>query len=122
MGRTRVFPAGTAERVAALMKQVADKGADQRLQCIWLSLQGQSPTQIAGGLGWRPGSVRRVQDRYLANGEVALVGQPRGGRRGAFEERHSSVTRHRSAYFRWLRSHSSRPPRSQVAILATCSP
>jgi transposase len=81
MGRTRDFPAGTGERVAALMKHVADKGADQRLQCIWLHLQGQSPTPIASGLGWRPGSVRRVQARYLAEGEVALVGQPRGGRR-----------------------------------------
>lgn len=74
-------PAGTAERMAMLMKQVNAKAPYQRLQCVWLATQGQTAEQIAQVLGWHPNSVRRVQRRFVIEGEAALLGVPAGGRR-----------------------------------------
>jgi transposase len=81
MARRAPFPAGTAERLAVLMKQVSTKAPYQRLQCVWLAAQGQSAEQIAQALGWHPNSVRRVQHRFEREGEAALLGAPVGGRR-----------------------------------------
>lgn len=81
MARRAAFPGGTAERMAVLMKQVRAKGTYQRLQCVWLATQGQTAEQIALALGWHPNSVRRVQRRFGAEGEAALLGAPTGGRR-----------------------------------------
>lgn len=81
MARRAPFPAGTAERVAVLLKQVGTKGAYQRLQCVWLATPGQTAEQIARALGWHPNSVRRVQHRFETAGEAALLGGRAGGRR-----------------------------------------
>src|SRR5919202_5315413 len=81
MARRAPFPAGPAERLAVLMKQVSAKAPYQRLQCVWLATQGQTAEQIAQALGWHPNSVRRVQQRFETEGEAALLGRPTGGRR-----------------------------------------
>jgi transposase len=81
MARRASFSTGTAERLAVLMKQVSAKAPYQRLQCVWLATQGQTAEQIARALGWHPNSVRRVQRRFAAEGEAALLGVPAGGRR-----------------------------------------
>jgi transposase len=81
MGQRAPFAAGTAERMAELMKQVSAKAPYQRVQCVWLATQGQTADQIAQALGWHPNSVRRVQRRFGVEGEAALLGGPAGGRR-----------------------------------------
>lgn len=77
------FPTDADARVPALLQQVADAGAYRRLLCVKLALEGQSAGQIAAALGWHPNSVQRVWSRYRAEGEVALLGRPCGGRRHA---------------------------------------
>ena len=81
MTRRVPYPAGTAERMTVLMKQGSAKAPYQRVQCIWLTTQGQTAEQIAHTLGWHASSVRRVQRRFGTEGEAALLGRPAGGRR-----------------------------------------
>jgi transposase len=75
------LPEGTAERLAALLKEAKDKAEYQRIQCVWLrAALGLRAAQIATALGWQVGSVRQVQSDYLRQGEAVLRSKPAGGR------------------------------------------
>ncbi|MDD3581983.1 MAG: hypothetical protein PHW74_13300 [Desulfobacca sp.] len=51
------------------------------MQCLWLwASLGLSADQVALALGWHVGSVRKLQARYLREGEGVLKGTGRGGR------------------------------------------
>jgi transposase len=75
------LPEGTAERLAALLKEAQDKAEYQRIQCVWLrAALGLRAAQIATALGWQVGSVRQVHSDYLRQGEAVLRSKPVGGR------------------------------------------
>jgi hypothetical protein len=75
------LPEGTAERLAALLKEASSKAEYQRIQCVWLrAALGLAATQIATALGWQVGSVRQVHSDYLRHGEAVLRSKPSGGR------------------------------------------
>src|SRR5262245_3584781 len=78
------FPADAATRIPGLLRQVADADADRRLLCVKLALDGKAAAEIAAVLGWNPPSAQRVWGRSRAEGEAALLGRPRGGRRRAY--------------------------------------
>jgi transposase len=78
------FPADAAARVPALLQHVADAAAYRRLLCVKLALDGKTAAEVAAVLGWTPNSVQRVWGRYRREGEAALLGYPRGGRRHAY--------------------------------------
>lgn len=51
------------------------------MQCLWLRASlGLSADQVATAIGWQPGSVRKLQARYLGEGAAVLKGTGRGGR------------------------------------------
>jgi transposase len=75
------MPDGAAECLAVLMKEARSKSEYQRIQCVWLrAALHWSAAEIALVVGWRAESVRRVQARYLRQGEAALRDKPRCGR------------------------------------------
>src|SRR4051794_31419047 len=78
------FPADAARRIPELLAHVADATAYRRLLCVKLALDGQTAAQIAATVGQHPNSVQRTWARYRREGEVALLGRPRGGRRHAY--------------------------------------
>jgi transposase len=51
---------------------------DEQTLAIGIRLKAQ---EVATALGWHVNSVRRLQSRYLREGEAALKGPGRGGRR-----------------------------------------
>ena len=64
------------------LKQAETKTEFQRVQCLWLrAALGLSADEVALAVGWAPTSVRRVQARYLREGEEVLHEAARGGRR-----------------------------------------
>src|SRR3954466_3435516 len=76
------LPEGTAERLAALLKEAKDKTEYQRIQCVWLRAGlGLRAAPIATALGWQVGSVGPVHSDYLRQGEAVLRSKPSGGRR-----------------------------------------
>jgi DNA-directed RNA polymerase specialized sigma24 family protein len=67
------FPDGTAERLAAMLKEANSKADYQRIQCVWLrAVLGLRAAQIATALGWQVGSVRQIHSDYLRQGEAVL--------------------------------------------------
>lgn len=78
----QAFPEGCTEKLQAALKRARTKGEFQRIQCLWLrAALGWNANQVAAAVGWRPTSVRRVQSRYLREGEAILQSPGRGGRR-----------------------------------------
>jgi transposase len=74
------LPDGTAERLAAMLKEAKSKADYQRIQCVWLRpALGLRAAQIAMALGWQVGSVRQVHSAYRRQGEAVLWGKPCGG-------------------------------------------
>lgn len=82
MRTPRRLPEGAHESLAMDLKQAKTKAEFQRVQCLWLRASlGLSADQVATAIGWHPGSVRKLQARYLQEGEAALKRTGRGGRR-----------------------------------------
>ena len=78
----RPFPEGSAEELRAAFLGARTKGEFQRAQCLWLRVALKIKAQeVATALGWHVNPVRRFQARYLREGEAALKGPGRGGRR-----------------------------------------
>jgi len=70
------------ERLYVLLKESQTKSEFQRIQCLWLREALElSSKKIAIAIGWDPSSVRRLQSKYLKEGEAALIVSARGGRR-----------------------------------------
>lgn len=78
----RTLPKGSVARLRAGLKRAQSKSEFQRLQCVWLRASwGLSADQVVTAIGWRAASVRRLQAHHLRQGEAALQGVSRGGRR-----------------------------------------
>jgi transposase len=81
MRTPKPFPEGAYENLAKDLKLAKTKGEFQRVQCLWLRASlGLSADLVATAIGWHPGSVRKLQARYLREGEAVLKGTGRGGR------------------------------------------
>jgi len=71
----------TREILFLQLKESKTKLGFQRVQCLWLRESlGLSSQEIATAIGWNPSSVRRLQARYLKEGESAFEINARGGR------------------------------------------
>ena len=78
----RQFPKDSPEKLRAALLKARTKGEFQRAQCLWLQVALKlKASEVATALGWHVNSVRRLQARYLREGEAALKGPGRGGRR-----------------------------------------
>jgi len=78
----RPISAEQTEGLRVLLREAKTKADFQRVQCVWLrATLGLSSSETARAIGWSPGRVRIVQSRYLKEGESALIGVGRGGRR-----------------------------------------
>ena len=78
----REFPEGASEKLKSALLKARTKGEFQRAQCLWLRVALKLNAQeVATALGWHVNSVRRLQSQYLREGEGALKGPGRGGRR-----------------------------------------
>jgi transposase len=81
MRTPKPLPEGAYEKLAMDLELAKTKGEFQRVQCLWLRASlGLSATQVATAIGWHVGSVRKLQARYLREGEAVLKGTGRGGR------------------------------------------
>jgi transposase len=81
MRRATPLPEGALEQLELALKETRTKAEFQRVQCVWLrAALGLSAEQVAIAIGWVPTSVRRLQARYLREGEATLQGLERGGR------------------------------------------
>jgi transposase len=70
------------ERLGQMLKQARSKADFQRVQCMWLRAElGLNHQQVARAVGWSPSRVKRVWANYLIEGETALEGVGKGGRR-----------------------------------------
>jgi transposase len=70
------------ERLGQWLQQARSKADFQRVQCLWLRAElGLHHQQVARAVGWSPSQVKRVWSSYLRQGEAALAGASKGGRR-----------------------------------------
>jgi transposase len=78
----KAFAEGAADRLEALMREAGTKAEFQRAQSLWLRAALEMPvTEIARAVLLAPNTVRVLHSRYLREGEEALAGPGRGGRR-----------------------------------------
>jgi transposase len=80
---TAVFPPGTFERMKVLLGEAKKASELKRIQCVLLGSQKISSPQIAPLVGLNSVNIRRIWDRYRAEGESALLRERRGGSRGS---------------------------------------
>ena len=81
MRTPKPLPEGSNEKLVMALKLAKTKGEFQRVQCLWLRASlGLSADKVAIAIGWHTGSVRKLQARYLREGEAVLKGTGRGGR------------------------------------------
>jgi len=80
--KPKPFPDGSLARLKEAVKSARTKAQLQQAQCLWLrAALGLSALEVAAAIGWSESNVRRFQARYLRQGEAALAGPGRGGRR-----------------------------------------
>lgn len=66
----------------SLLREAKTKADFQRVQAVWLrSMLDLPAAEVAQAIGWSEGRVKTVQSRFLREGEQALAGTGRGGRR-----------------------------------------
>ena len=79
------LPDGAYEQLTRLLQEVRSKADYRRVLCVWLRAALRLPAaEVALALGWRTSSVYNLQSRYQQEGEGALLGTGRGGRRHAW--------------------------------------
>jgi transposase len=82
------FPPETAERMERLLKSTESLDEYRRIQSIYLrSRYGFCAEQIAEWVGLQLQTIRNLHSAYLREGEAALYGKGRGGRRQALLSR-----------------------------------
>ena len=70
------------ESLKKMLDETKTKADFRRVLCVWLRARlGMSSQEVAEAVGYAGGTVRRIQARYLKEGECALLGKGRGGRR-----------------------------------------
>ena len=88
VSKAKPYSAESLARIKELLRKARTKGQFKRVQCLWLrGALGLENDQVAIALNWHPSAVRRLWARYLHEGERALAGPGRGGRR------HASLTK-----------------------------
>ena len=76
------FQAGAFDKLRQAVKSARNKAELQRAQCLWLrEAHGLTALEVAAAIGWTESNVRRLQARYLHQGDAVLAGPGRGGRR-----------------------------------------
>jgi len=76
------FPENCLPKLRDAVKRARSKWQLQQAQCLLLRAEFGFPAwQVAELIGWTVTSVRRFQARYLREGDAALAGPGRGGRR-----------------------------------------
>lgn len=82
MRTPRPLPTGAQESLRKLLRQSRKKQDYQRVLAVWLRASlNLSASQIAKALGWSTSAVHRIHAKYFQQGESALLGVGRGGRR-----------------------------------------
>jgi transposase len=82
--KAKPFSGDSLAKIRELLKKARTKGQFKRVQCLWLrGALGLKSDQVAIALDWNAAAVRRLQARYFREGESALLGPGRGGRRHA---------------------------------------
>lgn len=82
MRKPRPLPVGAKESLKKLLRKIKKKQDYQRVLAVWLRASLKlSASQIAVALGWSTSSVHRIHAKYFQQGESALLGVGRGGRR-----------------------------------------
>lgn len=76
--------AGTDGRLGELLRQVKATAAYRRVLSAALVAQGRPVPEVAAIVGYHSSAVYRLCARYRREGEVALLGRPRGGRHRAY--------------------------------------
>jgi len=70
------------ESLKKMLNETKSKADFRRVLCVWLRARlGMSSQEVAEAVGYAGGTVRRIQARYLQEGETSLIGKGRGGRR-----------------------------------------
>jgi transposase len=70
------------ESLQRLLLTTKSKTNFQRVQAVWLrAALGLSSKQVALSIGWSPATVKKNWSQYFSQGEKALLGEGRGGRR-----------------------------------------
>ena len=70
------------ESLKGLLEETRTKADFRRVLCVWLRARLEMSSQeVAEAVGYASGTVRRIQARYLKEGELSLLGKGRGGRR-----------------------------------------
>jgi transposase len=65
-----------------LLSSTKKKSDFQRVQCVWLRVEFKmKATLVAAIADLQPGTVRKIWSSYSKEGEKALIGSDRGGRR-----------------------------------------
>jgi transposase len=72
------------ESLRGLLLRTTSKADFQRVQVVWLRATLSLPSdKVALAVGWSPATVRKIWSQYFSQGEKALLGVGRGGRRRA---------------------------------------
>jgi transposase len=82
MRTPKPIPKGADESLKRLLQETKTKSDYQRVMAVWLrACLKVTASQIATALGWSTSSVHRIHSKYFQQGESALLGVGRGGRR-----------------------------------------
>ena len=88
MRTPKPMPKGAEESLKRLMRKTKTKAdyqpviVDLDQEAVWLRATLKvSASQIATAIGWSTSSVHRIHSKYFQQGESALLGVGRGGRR-----------------------------------------
>jgi hypothetical protein len=82
MRTPKPMPKGADESLKRLLQETKTKSDYQRVMAVWLrACLKVTVSQIATALGWSTSSVHRIHFKYFQQGESALLGVGRGGRR-----------------------------------------
>ena len=70
------------ESLRTLLKRTKTRSDFMRVQCVWLRAAfGMPSDQVALSIGFSPATVKKIWSQYFNEGEGALIGKGRGGRR-----------------------------------------
>jgi transposase len=95
------------KELQSAMERETRKPFLRRLQCVWLRVKHDMPTEsVAQASGLTPGYIRKLWARYFRGGLAAIIGKPKGGRRHQLmtpkEEEHFLSSHAATARKGWL--------------------
>ena len=82
MRTPQIISKEATESLKKMLNETKSKADFRRVLCVWLRARlGMSSQEVAEAVGYAGGTVRRIQTRYLKEGETSLFGKGQGGRR-----------------------------------------